>query len=168
MVMNMYKQLPVLLLWPLLAGAQDEAKFSQVPYKPESEVEVNLDYQFKQRPPADPFTWNVNETRKDYDRKMDMSQLPYLMVDVIVTAVQPDEKRVRVVKGDHVALNKKITQGMHLSVDFGFTADIKDRIIPHVIYILFMDENRDDLRKVVLLVEEDGTFRVNGEKRGQL
>jgi hypothetical protein len=31
-----------------------------------------------------------------------------------------------------------------------------------------MDENRDDIRKVVLLVEEDGTFRVNGEKRGQL
>jgi hypothetical protein len=90
------------------------------------------------------------------------------MVDVILTTVQPDEKRVRVVKGDHTALNKKITPGMYLSVDFGFTADIKDRIIPHAIYILFMDENRDDIRKVVLLVEEDGTFRVNGEKRGQL
>ncbi len=160
--------LPFLIFFPIATLAQDELPYGEVPFKPEKEVEVNLDYQFRQRPPADMYTRDFDETRKDHDRKMDMGPLPYLTVDLIVTTVQPDEKRVRVVKGEHVLFNKKLTPGMVLSLDFGFTADIKDHIVPHIIYVIFMDENRDDIRKLVLIVEEDGTFLVNAEKRGQL
>jgi hypothetical protein len=63
--------------------------------------------------------------------------------------------------------SKKITEGVVLPIDIGFTADVIDRVSAHEYILTFLSPAKSETSKIVILIQEDGTFLVNGEKRGK-
>lgn len=66
-------------------------------------------------------------------------------------------------------LNKKVTENDAFNLDLGFTDDMKDRTSPHEYFVHFLSADKKTIVSRILIdVGEDGTFTVNGEKRGKL
>lgn len=139
-----------------------------IPLKPKEEFEIKLNYQFKQRPHADVNAVYLEETQREKDRRTSSDVLPYLVLNVKMVKLSEQEVRVRVENNkDTRNSSKKITEGMILPIDVGFTADVKDRVAPHEYTLTFLSPQKSGVSKVVIFVDEDGTFLVNGEKRGK-
>ena len=142
--------------------------FQDIPFKPKDEFEIKLDYQFKQRPPADRTSVHFDETQKERDRRTSTAMLPYLTVKVNLLKLS-EETRVRITNNiDRASINKKVADGTSLSIVFGFTDDAKDRVTAHEYVLTFLSPEKEEINRIIIHIEEDGTFLVNGEKRGKL
>jgi hypothetical protein len=152
-----------LLFFTLALQVQD------IPYKPKEEFDIKLDYQFKQRPVVDRTnTVTLDETRKEYEKRTSSDLLPYLVLNVKFLKVNTEEARVRVTNNiDRRSVSKKIEEGSAISLDLGFTDDIKDRVTAHEYTLTMLSPKKSDVSKIVIHIEEDGSFLVNGEKRGR-
>jgi hypothetical protein len=150
------------LLWIIVALflVQD-----QVPFKPKEQFEIDLDFKFKQRPPA---SSTSNVLNADQVAKPS-ALLPYLYLNVKVLHLQDTELRVRVenVHGNNI-LSRKAEVGMTTKLDLGFTDDIKDRVSSHEYVFYFLDKDRKPTSRILIHFDEDGTYLVNTEKRGKL
>ena len=136
----------------------------QTPYKANDEFELRLDLQFKQRPKSE------NKVELDH-RTLPNSGMsaPYLYLHLKVLKVVPEEVRIKVVKSDsQVLLARKFDPNVVVKLDLGFTDDIKDRATAHHYLITFLTKEKSELSKIEIFFEEDGTYLVNGEKRGKL
>jgi hypothetical protein len=146
-------------LWVLVQG---------LPFKPNEEFEIKLDLKFKQRPSFDNTrTVDLDETRAEYDKRTSTTPLPYLILNVKFLKLN-NETRIRITNNlDSKSANRKVTEGMIVPIDMGFTPDIKDRINPHHYTITFLSPEKSEVSRIEIFVEEDGTFLVNSEKRGK-
>lgn len=136
-----------------------------IPFKPTDEFELKLDLQFKPRPKAD-----VNTIELDH-RTLPTSGMkaPYLYINLRVLKPVAEEVRVKVLTGTaDVLLARKFDPKLVIKLDLGFTDDIKDRASPHQFVITFISKNKDPLSRIEIFFEEDGTYLVNGEKRGKI
>lgn len=141
----------------------------QTPLKPLEEFEVKLNFEFKERPTRDPNKIELDQTRKEVERSRPSGPLPYLYLNLKVLKQIPDEVRVRIIEnGTKVVLNKKFDMNSVLKLDMGFTDDIKDRICAYEYTVYYLTQDKDPLSKVVIFFEADGTYFVNGQKRGKL
>lgn len=140
-----------------------------LPYKAKEEFDVKLNYQFKQRhQSASTSTVYLDESQREKERRTSTDILPYLTINVKLLKVSEEEVRVRIENNlASRGVTKKISEGQIIPLDMGFTADIKDRVTPHEYILTFLSPQKSQLNKVVIFVEEDGTFLVNGEKRGK-
>jgi hypothetical protein len=142
--------------------------FQDLPFKGKEEFDIKLNYQFKQRPASSTSAVYLDETQRERDRRTSSDQLPYLILNVKLLKLSEEEVRVRVDNNfNSRVMNKKISPEMVLPLDLGFTADMKDRVSAHEYTLTFLSPQKSGLSKVVIFVEEDGTFLVNGEKRGK-
>ncbi len=57
---------------------------------------------------------------------------------------------------------------MKVKLDLGYTDDIKDRVSAYEYVAYFLSDDKKPLSRVVLFFDKDGTYYVNGEKRGRL
>lgn len=141
-----------------------------IPYKPKEEFELKLQYEFKQRSVLnnDASTVHYSETEREKERRTSTALLPYVGVSLRVITLGAGEVRVRIVDNKTtVHYNKKVKAEDVIPLNLGFTADMKDRVSPHEYTINFLDEDRKELTRIVISVAEDGTYFVNGEKRGK-
>jgi len=138
---------------------------NEIRNKPSDEFEINVDYSFHQGPHVG--NKAVYEAVEKRGHKSG-GPLPYLLVMVKVSKVSAQETRVKVLdsNGKTVA-NRKATNSTQIEIKWGFSEDIKDRIAPHAHTVLFLDESKKPVSQIYMVVEEDGTFFVNGEKRGK-
>ncbi|HEX6226979.1 MAG TPA: hypothetical protein VFZ52_21320 [Chryseolinea sp.] len=150
------------LLWVgilLMFLFQDDA-----PYKSNDEFELKLDLQFKQRPKA--------ETKVEFDRRTLPTggmNAPYLYLSLKVLKVTPEEVRIKVLKNNtQTLLARKFDPNVVLKLDLGFTDDIKDRVTAHQYLITFLSKEKSVLSRIEIFFETDGTYLVNGEKRGKI
>jgi len=137
----------------------------ETPYKSNDEFELKLDLQFKQRPKDD-----YNKIEMDR-RTLPTSGMnaPYLYLNLKVLKAVPEEVRVKVVKNSsEPLLSRKFDPNVVLKLDLGFTDDIKDRVEAHQYVVTFLSKNKDELSRIEIFFEKDGTFLVNGEKRGKI
>lgn len=142
------------------------ALFQDLPYKPSEEFDIQLDYKFKLRPATAATIVNLGETQADYERKS-TSLLPYLVLNVKLLKLN-NEVRVRITNNQSSrALTRKISQGDDFPIDMGFTADVKDRVTAHEYVMTFLTSDKKESSRIVIHIEQDGTFLVNGEKRGR-
>jgi hypothetical protein len=143
--------------------------FSQeLPLKPFNEFEIKLDYKFKQRPTESSTTVHLNETAGERARRSSTDQLPYLKLNVSMLQFNSGETRYMVASNFSEKLaGKKVEVGSTLTLDLGFTDDVKDRVTAHEYYVTFLDASKKPINKIVIFVDRDGTFLVNGEKRGK-
>jgi hypothetical protein len=136
-----------------------------VPYMPKEEFEVKLDYQFKQRPPADPNTIRMNG--KASIPEVNSPLLPYLVLNIAMLNTAGASRLHIGSNLSRTISNKKVKEGSVIPVNFGFTNDVKDRVTAHEYTLTLVSEKREEMSKIVLFIDKDGTFLVNGEKRGR-
>ena len=142
--------------------------YQEVPFKAKEEFELKLDYDFKQRPMDDRTVVRMDETAAQHVRRTSASgMLPYLVVRVNVLQ-DAGAARVKITNNLNVNLgSKKVKEGLIVPVVFGFTDDVKDRVTPYEYTLSFISAERKELSRIVLFIEKDGTFIVNGEVRGR-
>lgn len=141
-----------------------------IPFKPNEEFEIKLEYEFKPRPPGDKDnSVYFSESQKEHDRRNSSSMLPYLKLNVKVLKSAPEEDRLRVVRNiDNVGFNRRIVEGEEFQIDMGFTDDMKDRVKPYEYTIFLLSAKKKKISRIVILVDKDGSFFINREKRGKL
>jgi hypothetical protein len=155
----------ILVIFGLLSSQED------LVYKPTDEFEIKLNFEFKDRGAGrDPNKIEMNQTLKEREKSRASGLLPYLYLNLKVLKLAPDEIRVKVVenKTKNVLNHKKFDITTVLKLDLGFTDDIKDRVGAYEYVIYFLNEEKDPVSKIVIYFETDGTYLVNGEKRGKI
>lgn len=135
-----------------------------IPFKPSDEFELRMNYDLRTRP--------IPEGHKiDFENdKKGIGPLPFLGLTLKVIKIQPGEDRVRIISNYRdIVLNRKVKADQELSFELGFTADMKDRVKAHEYTIYFQSQQgKDNLSRILIQVEQDGTFLVNNEVRGRL
>jgi hypothetical protein len=143
------------------------ALVQEVPLKPKEEFEVKLDYQLKQRPSDDPNTVRLSESPKTYNRTAS-GVLPYLVLNIKLLSLREEKMRVSIATNLNARPTlKKVTTESMLELDMGFTDDIIDRVEAHEYTLTFVDADRNPVDRILISVADDGSFFVNGEKRGK-
>jgi hypothetical protein len=140
----------------------------ELPLKPKEEFDVKLDYQFRNRPAQDINSVHYDETRKEHERRVSTAPLPYLTLNVRILKLSGEETKVKVTNNLTTrAFSRKVEEGTVFPLVVGFTDDVKDRVSAHNYVITFLSPKKTETSKIEILIEEDGTFLVNGEKRGK-
>ena len=138
----------------------------QIPFKSNDEFELKLQLEFRKRPMQD---INTIELEKRSVPSTGGMPAPYLHINLRVLKVVPEEVRVKVTKNpNETLLTKKFDPNVVIKLDLGFTDDIKDRVSAHQYVVTYLSKERTPLSKIEIFFEKDGTYLVNGEKRGKL
>lgn len=138
-----------------------------VPYKPKDEFQIEVKFDLRQKPLADRSTINFEETIAEQN-KHSSALLPYLIVNVKFLKFRPEEVRVKAFKSDGTLLNnKKAKEGLLVEIDLGYTDDVKDHVSANEYRIYTYSEEKKEVFLIHLKVENDGTFKVNGEPNGK-
>ncbi len=138
---------------------------NQIPLKAKAEFEIKLDYAFKQRPSVDHNTYQYAEPKSQNATGV----LPYLILNVKILKASIEEVKYKVSSNrDTNVMSKKLKEGVEFSIDMGFTDDVKDRVTAHEYTIYLLNDKRVEQSKILVFVNEDGTFLINREVRGKL
>lgn len=137
-------------------------------FKPSGDFELKIEYIFKERPPTDRQVVLLDDESNGKASKSSAGQLPYLQIQLKVLSLTNQEKRIRVTDtGGRIVYNRKAEAGTVIKLDWGFTEDIKYRLVSHEYAVQFLDEDKKTISRIYMFIEEDGTFSVNGETRGK-
>jgi hypothetical protein len=139
--------------------------FSQeVPLKPKEQFELKLDYQFKPRPLNDGNTVQLGAVPS----RDGAGVLPYLILNIKLLELQGEKMRVQISTNlDQRPSYRKVALNTLIELDLGFTDDMVDRVSPHRYVLTFIDSEKKPVDRILISVEDDGSFLVNGEKRGK-
>jgi len=140
-----------------------------VPYKVNEEFEIKLDYQFKERGQYSSNTLVYSEKAREVDGNVTKTVLPYVKLKLKILKLN-DEHRLKIdtnLRNNLLARNH-IEVGQEYIIDLGFTNDVKDRITANEYTITLLSADKKPVSKIIVLVETDGTFKVNGQTRGKL
>ncbi len=141
------------------------AFLQDIPFKPTEEFEAKLDYQFKPRPQGDPNTVSLNGTLRSQKAG---SVLPYLVVNIRMLQLPQNKMRVGITTNlNNRPVWRRVSLNGVLELDMGFTDDMIDRVTAHQYTVTFVDDSKEPIDRILINVAEDGSFFVNGEKRGK-
>jgi len=143
-----------------LAVSQDS-----LPYRPEDNYEVRLEYDFKTRPFPE-------RDKIDYyhgNGFPEASVLPYLVVRIHIKGLLPEDHKVRITNNQgNISSSLKTSTEKPIVIDMGFTEDMKEKITPNKYLLTFLGKKRKRLNKITLEVQSDGTFLINDIENGKL
>lgn len=144
----------------------------QVPYKKSDEFEIQVDYQFRQRSGTSTnsnTTIDFVETVAEQEKKRYSTGIrPYLILNLKINKLSDQEVKAKASNNvDRTLFNKKVEVGDIIRIDMGFTDDVKDRVGPYEVIVLFASKEKKEISRIYMFVQEDGTFMVNGEVRGK-
>lgn len=135
-----------------------------VPYKPNEEFDIKLQYEFRQRVMNE----NTIHPGESGTSRASSSMLPYLDIKLRMVTLQPGEVRLRIMNNRGASVfGRKVKEGDVALINMGFTDDVKDRVSAHEYTASFMSADRKEMSRIVITIHEDGTFLVNNEKRGK-
>lgn len=133
-----------------------------VPYKPSNEFEVIIDYKFRERPEIPKSEYHIA------DDKRKTGLLPYLKLQLKFLKLNDEEVKVKVVNSSGAMIyHRKATEDNIITLDIGFTDDVKDRVMPYEFTALFYSDAKKTTSRIHLVIMEDGTFIVNDVKKGK-
>ncbi len=137
----------------------------QIPFKPSDEFELKLDYTLRQRPAADHNSYRYDQSPTQNGSGV----LPYLILNLKILKASAEELKLKVSSNREVnVMTKKLKEGIEFQIIMGFTDDVKDRVTAHEYTVYMLNDKREEQSKIVIFVNEDGTFLINGEVRGKL
>jgi hypothetical protein len=140
----------------------------EIPLKPKDQFEIMLDYKFKPRPLQDANTVQLGEVTSRYSEKTGAGVLPYLTLNIKLLALPEEKMRIQISTNlKDRASYKKIDLNTLIELDLGFTDDMIDRVSAHQYILTFIDSQKNPVDRILINVDEDGSFHVNGEKRGK-
>lgn len=139
-----------------------------VAFKPSDEFQIKPELTFKQRSTSDDSEIHMSETRKENERRKSTDALPYLKLNVKIQKVQAGEYKVRIIRDNQETLfSKKVSPEMELKFEPGFTDDIKDGISGFKHEIEFVSADKKVVSRILIEIDKEGNYMVNGEKRGK-
>lgn len=151
----------MLFLLPILMFFQEPS----IPFRAKEDFLVELKYELRQKPQDNTLAYDAD---RGVAPKTSSGPLPYLIVNVTILNRKEEEVRIRCVNNVNTTLfNKKADKNTVFKLEMGYIDDMKDRISPHQFRVMAMSEDKNPLNQIELVVMEDGTFLVNGEKRGK-
>ncbi len=141
----------------------------EIPFKPNEEFQLEIDYKFKVRTGYNDSNTHVNFETNDLEAKHGGDgPLPYLIINFKMVRLSENEVRVKVINNlGKLVLSRRAEAGESFKLDLGFTDDMKDRVTPFEYDVIFIDSKKNEVSAVQLYIHDDGTFLVNGEKRGK-
>ncbi len=141
----------------------------QVPYKASEEFKIELEYKFKPRPMTDNSYIDLTETQREKERRTSGGNpLPYLILHISFQQLSATEVKVRCTDNNKKnKLSKKAEVNREYTLDLGFTDDMKDRVTPYEFTLILMSDDKEETSRIIMLIEPDGTFLVNGMRRGK-
>ena len=150
--------MPYLLLFILL--------FQDSPtVKPTKEFEVKTDYQLKKKPTEEPIKIVFEKTEVKRNSNTDL--LPFLSINLKVKKWEASVTHVKAVDSQNKTIAKtKAGDEEIFRFDIGYVDDIKDKITSGKFTVLFLAKKKS-VEQIQLLIDEEGNFFVNGEKRGK-
>jgi hypothetical protein len=133
-----------------------------LPFKPNDEFEAKIDLSFRQRESD-----ATNTFRFEASSKKRTMGTPIAFLAINFKVLKADgEVKVKIIRGRDEKTSK-IKIGTLMKLEMGFIEDIKLNAEPAHVILHFLNDQKKETSQVVLLVAEDGTFSVNGEKRGK-
>jgi hypothetical protein len=124
---------------------------------------------FMQRPAADPGRVKVDETRAEYLKRTSTDPLPHMTLYLMVKEAAADEVRMKIMRdGRSVASYRKFTVGKEIKLDVGFTDDAKDKISGYEHIVYFLSADKKEVSRIVITIDENGDYFINGQKRGRV
>ena len=136
-----------------------------VPDRAKDDFQIELKYELRSRPAVAHNTVSLDPTGV---KQQKTGMLPYLLVTVKVFNVKPEEVRFKCEDNTrHVVFNRKLPKAASFVIDMGFIDDIKDGITSNVYTVYAVSDVKEQLNRIEMKIEKDGTFLVNGEKRGK-
>ncbi len=142
---------------------------SALPFKPAEEFKLEIEYKFKARPMVENSFINLTETQLEKEKRAaGGNPLPYLIIHVSFLQLSDKEVKVRCIDNTNKnRLSRKAELNRKYTIDLGFTDDIKDRVTPHEYTFFLISDDKEETSRIVLLIEPDGSFMVNGSRRGK-
>ena len=139
----------------------------EIPFKPKEQFEIKLDYQFKARPLQDANTVQLGDVPGRYSES-GAGVLPYLILNIKLLELPQEKMRVQISTNlKERPVSRKISDDALIELDLGFTDDMIDRVSAHEYILTFIDSQKNPVNRIVINVDKDGSFLVNGEKRGR-
>ncbi len=133
-----------------------------VPFKPKDEYEFTLDYQFRNKAGVDRFEVDWSSTKKYSE-----GTLPFVTIKIKLLKLSEEEERAKIITNlGHRIYSRKASLDNEIEIEMGFTDDLKDHISVFEYDVIFFSK-RNDVSRINLYVDEDGSFLINGEKRGK-
>lgn len=133
-----------------------------VPYKHMDEFEVLVDYKFMERSAVD------HNDATYHTRKEPTGLQPYLVLYLKMKKLQEKELRIRIVDSNgSIVLNRKVSENTSYKLVFGFTEDVKEGLLANRFSVSLLSQDKEPVSRIELVVEPDGTFLVNEQKRGK-
>jgi hypothetical protein len=141
----------------------------EVPLKPNDEFQLTVDYKFKTRSALSTNSnLNIDYANDRILKEGGSGPMPYLIIKFKMLKLSEQETRVKVISNaSKMVLSKKVKEGEDFDLDLGYTDDMKDRVSAFEYSIYFLSAEKKSVSRVQLFIMEDGTFLVNGEKRGK-
>ena len=152
----MNKLLPILTFNLLILTT---LKAQEVPFKLKEEYETKIEVVFKAREARSPNSVNLE------GEQFSKGLISFLYIHFKIL-VSNGEEKIRIIHGRKDKI-RKITIKEDIDLEMGFIEDLKSKESPGMVTLILLTAKKEPVSKVILLIEEDGTFLVNGVKRGK-
>lgn len=130
---------------------------------PADQFESKIDLIFKKRESSDPSTY----TFSDGSQPKKTTDTPIAFLAINFTLLRADgEVKVNVINGRSERANK-VKVGTPVKIAVGFIEDVKNNGEDVEISLIFSNDLKKPIRKVTFKIGQDGSYFVNGEKRGK-
>lgn len=151
----------VLTLILILVSSDTTFSQQEISFKAGNEYELKIDLSFRKR---DAITGEIFDAGGSRIKTTDQP-IAYLAV-FFKLLKSNNETRVRILNQKKVT-SKKIKVNEVEKIEMGFVEDLKYQTEPSLLTILLLDDQKKEVSQVILTIEPDGTFLVNGVKRGK-
>jgi len=134
-----------------------------IPLKPLQEIDIMTNYELRKKP----YVENANVVFDQPDKESGTDLLPFMSINLKVKKWAEGITQIKVSdnKGKTYLKKKPTEEGLY-DFELGFVDDIKDKVLPGKFFISFLMDKKP-IEQITIEIEEDGTFLVNGEKRGK-
>jgi hypothetical protein len=130
---------------------------------PADQFESKIDLTFKKRESSDPGTYtfsNGSQPKKTTD-----TPIAFLAINFMLLRSE-GEVKVNVING-RSNRTSKVKVGTPVKLAVGFIEDVKNNGEDVEINLIFSNDLKKPIRKVTFKIGQDGSYFVNGEKRGK-
>lgn len=134
-----------------------------IPFLPADQFKSKIDLIFKKRESSDPSTY----TFSDGSQPKKTIDTPIAFLAINFTLLRADgEVKVNVINGRSERANR-VKVGTPVKIAVGFIEDVKNNGEDVEINLIFSNDLKKPIRKVTFKIGQDGSYFVNGEKRGK-
>lgn len=136
---------------------------TEIPFKNSEEFQVQIDLKYKVKESE---YKNIYNSTGGQNEVHGTSQ-PFLSVNITQLKILSDEVKIHAVSSKGRSLFNKKCSSDDIRLKMGFISDLKQGEGTNQVTIVFLSEEKKELRKIELAVLKDGTFLVNGKWHGQ-